>query len=163
MERSNECGVPDDDVQHRSNRTQQFAQDSQRQVPIRIPHWISSQISTFLQRNVRHLITRNTSPTHTVDAVPQFYTWQLAFWPSKGKVKLAPDSRGHMFKSQPTHCALCHVEYSTVKFIIGYINLVSWRWTNQGDGIEESRDFHEEIKKYIQNFNREIWELGRLN
>jgi len=87
--------------------------------------------STFLQRNIRHLITRNISPAHTVDVVPQPYTRQLAFCPKNVANaggwggNLTTDSTDHMFESQPTDRVFCQAEYSTVKFITVYIHLVS--------------------------------------
>lgn len=104
VERSNECGAGDNDVQRRSSTAQQFAQDSPCQVPIRTAHTEFPVTSTFLQCNIRHLITRNISPAHTADVVSQPYTRLLAFYPKNVATEggwggnLTSDSKKSLFR-----------------------------------------------------------------
>ena len=79
MERSNECGGADNDVQHRS-LTRHNNLHKTAHVKYQYAYHTEFPVkSTFLQRNIRHLITRSNSPAHTVDVVPQPYTRQFAF------------------------------------------------------------------------------------
>ena len=84
MGRSSECGDADNDVQRRS-LTRHNNLHKTAHVKCQYAYHTEFPVkSTFLQRNILHLITRSTSPAHTADVVPHPYPRQLAFCSTYG-------------------------------------------------------------------------------